>query len=79
MAATPPATTDAKHPRGSALEVLAIFLRLGLTSFGGPIAHLGYFRTEFVARRRWLSEQSFAELLAIAQSLPAPPPARPVS
>ena len=72
MAATPPATTDAKHPRGSALEVLFIFLRLGLTSFGGPIAHLGYFRAEFVARRRWLSEQSFAELVAIAQSLPGP-------
>jgi chromate transporter len=58
--------------RGSALEVFAIFLRLGLTSFGGPIAHLGYFRAEFVSRRRWLTEQSFAELLAIAQSLPGP-------
>jgi len=60
------------QPRGSALEVLAIFFRLGLTSFGGPVAHLGYFRDEFVARRRWLTEQSFAELLAIAQSLPGP-------
>lgn len=66
------ATTDASPPRGSALEVLAIFFRLGLTSFGGPIAHLGYFRAEFVSRRRWLTEQSFAELLAIAQSLPGP-------
>jgi chromate transporter len=70
--ASPPATTDAHQTRGSALEVLVIFLRLGLTSFGGPIAHLGYFRAEFVSRRRWLTEQSFAELLAIAQSLPGP-------
>jgi chromate transporter len=61
-----------EQPKSSALEVLAIFLRLGLTSFGGPIAHLGYFRAEFVSRRRWLTEQSFAELLAIAQSLPGP-------
>src|ERR1700733_15139372 len=72
MAATLPATTDTTPTRGSALEVFAIFLRLGLTSFGGPIAHLGYFRAEFVSRRRWLTEQSFAELLAIAQSLPGP-------
>jgi chromate transporter len=61
-----------EQPKSSALEVLAIFLRLGLTSFGGPIAHLGYFRAEFVSRRRWLTEQSFAEILAIAQSLPGP-------
>ncbi|GAB2659086.1 chromate efflux transporter [Arenimonas aestuarii] len=48
------------------------FLRLGLTSFGGPIAHLGYFRQEFVVRRAWLSEAGFAQLLAIAQVLPGP-------
>ncbi|MGA8708426.1 MAG: chromate efflux transporter [Steroidobacteraceae bacterium] len=54
------------------LEVFRVFLRLGLTSFGGPVAHLGYFRREFVARRGWLSEQDFAELVALAQSLPGP-------
>ena len=52
--------------------VLKIFLRLGLTSFGGPIAHLGYFRTEFVSRRQWLSERSFADLVALCQFLPGP-------
>src|ERR1700757_3634388 len=62
----------ATAPHVNYLEIFAIFLRLGLTSFGGPIAHLGYFRVEFVSRRRWLTEQSFAELLAIAQSLPGP-------
>lgn len=49
-----------------------IFLRLGLTSFGGPIAHLAYFREEFVNRRRWLSERSYAELVALCQFLPGP-------
>ncbi len=58
--------------RGSALEVLAIFLRLGLTSFGGPIAHLGYFRREFVERRRWLDEATFADIVALCQFLPGP-------
>ncbi len=52
--------------------VFWIFLRLGLTSFGGPIAHLGYFRDEFVTRRRWLSEQSYADLIALCQFLPGP-------
>lgn len=52
--------------------IFATFLRLGLTSFGGPIAHLGYFREEFVVRRAWLSETGFAQLLAIAQALPGP-------
>jgi chromate transporter len=45
---------------------------LGLTSFGGPIAHLGYFRNEFVARRRWLDEKSYADLVALRQFLPGP-------
>ena len=45
-------------PHGSALEVLRIFLRLGLTSFGGPVAHLGYYRAEFVERRKWLDEHT---------------------
>ncbi|WP_312310834.1 chromate efflux transporter [Atlantibacter sp.] len=54
------------------LAVFMIFLRLGLTSFGGPIAHLGYFREEFVVRRKWLSEQSYADLVALCQFLPGP-------
>ena len=57
---------------GSAFEVLWAFLRLGLTSFGGPIAHLGYFREEFVVRRRWLDEQAFADLVGLCQFLPGP-------
>lgn len=52
--------------------VFLVFLRLGLTSFGGPIAHLGYFRDEFVARRGWLSESEYAELIALCQFLPGP-------
>jgi chromate transporter len=54
------------------LAILLIFLRLGLTSFGGPVAHLGYFRTEFVARRQWLGEAAYADLVALAQFLPGP-------
>jgi chromate transporter len=57
---------------GSALEVLRVFLKLGLSSFGGPIAHLGYFRDEFVTRRRWLDEQAYADLVALCQFLPGP-------
>lgn len=49
-----------------------VFLRLGLTSFGGPIAHLGYFRNEFVTRRRWISEQAYTEIVALCQFLPGP-------
>jgi chromate transporter len=59
-------------PQGSFGEVLAVFLRLGLTSFGGPIAHLGYFRQEIVVRRKWLDEQNYADLLALCQFLPGP-------
>jgi chromate transporter len=58
--------------RGSAFEVLRVFLRLGLTSFGGPVAHLGYFRAEFVARRRWLDEPAYADIMALCQFLPGP-------
>jgi chromate transporter len=58
--------------RGSPLEVLAVATRLGLTSFGGPIAHLGYFREEYVARRKWIDEQSYADLVALCQFLPGP-------
>ena len=58
--------------RGSPLEVLVVFLRLGLTSFGGPVAHLGYFREEIVARRKWLEEEAYADLVALCQFLPGP-------
>lgn len=58
--------------RDSPFAVFVIFLRLGLTSFGGPIAHLGYFRTEFVERRKWLTEPAYADLVALCQLLPGP-------
>src|SRR5579864_3058485 len=57
---------------GSVGEVFAAFLKLGLTSFGGPIAHLGYFRDELVIRRQWLEEAAFADLVALCQFLPGP-------
>jgi hypothetical protein len=53
-------------------EVSIVFLKLGLTSFGGPIAHIGYFRNELVVRRRWLSESSYGDLVALCQFLPGP-------
>ncbi|MDO9309628.1 MAG: chromate efflux transporter, partial [Deltaproteobacteria bacterium] len=53
-------------------EIFLIFLRLGLTSFGGPIAHIGYFRQEFVERRKWLDEHAYADLVALCQFLPGP-------
>jgi len=56
----------------AALDVFVVFLKLGLTSFGGPVAHLGYFRHEFVERRRWLTERAFADLVALCQVLPGP-------
>ncbi|OVZ62807.1 chromate transporter [Pigmentiphaga sp. NML080357] len=56
----------------SAWRVFLAFLRLGLTSFGGPIAHLGYFRAEFVERRRWLDDRSYSDLVALCQFLPGP-------
>ena len=56
----------------SFLHVFGVFLRLGLTSFGGPIAHLGYFRREFVLRRQWLDERAYADLVALCQFLPGP-------
>ena len=59
-------------PRGTPIEVLLAFLRLGSTSFGGPIAHLGYYRREFVERRHWCTEGTLAEVIAIAQALPGP-------
>lgn len=57
---------------GSPLDILLIFLRLGCFCFGGPISHLGYFRTEFVTRRKWLTEQAYADLVALSQFLPGP-------
>jgi chromate transporter len=56
------------HP----VEVLRVFLTLGLTSFGGPIAHIGYFRDEFVMRRRWLDDATYTDLVALCQFLPGP-------
>ncbi|WP_336070526.1 chromate efflux transporter [Nitratireductor rhodophyticola] len=57
---------------GTAAEVFGAFLRLGLTSFGGPIAHLGYFRDALVLRRKWLDEKAYADLVALCQFLPGP-------
>lgn len=62
---------ETRSPEGP-LAILKIFLALGLTSFGGPVAHLGYFRTEFVERRRWLSDAAYADLVALCQFLPGP-------
>ncbi|MHB2165329.1 chromate efflux transporter [Alsobacter sp. R-9] len=64
---TAPTAGPARWP-----EVLAVALRLGLTSFGGPVAHLGYFREEYVARRRWLDDRTYADLVALCQFLPGP-------
>lgn len=68
------ATSEALRDQGqgSFFEVLRVSLRLGLTSFGGPIAHLGYFHEEYVRRKRWLDEQSYADLVALCQFLPGP-------
>jgi chromate transporter len=64
--------TNETSPRGSAIEVLLAFAKLGVTSFGGPVAHLGYFRTEFVERRAWLDDGSYSDLVALCQFLPGP-------
>jgi chromate transporter len=61
-----------RQPRHLALEVLTTFLRLGCTSFGGPIAHLGYFQRELIDRRHWTSPDAYAEVVALAQTLPGP-------
>jgi chromate transporter len=62
--------------RSTSIEVLLVFLRLGVTCFGGPIAHIGYFRDEFVVRRHWIDEQAYADLVGLCQFLPGPPAAR---
>ncbi len=72
---TPPPTPpdpDRHGARDTAWAVFLVFLRLGLTSFGGPIAHLAYFRAEFVARRRWLDDAAYSDLVALCQFLPGP-------
>jgi chromate transporter len=56
----------------SALEVLRTFLKLGVTSFGGPVAHIGYFREELVVRRRWVDDSAFTDLVALCQFLLGP-------
>jgi chromate transporter len=66
------AADGASAERGSASEVLLAFLKLGLMSFGGPVAHLGYFRDEFVARRKWLDDATYVDLVALCQFLPGP-------
>ena len=63
---------NAATRNGSTAEVFSAFLRLGLTSFGGPIAHLGYFHEEFVIRRKWLDEKTYVDLVALSQFLPGP-------
>ena len=72
MTATPKQSGELVPARNRWPEVFAIFLRLGLTSFGGPVAHLGYFRDEFVVRRAWLSDRAYADLVALCQFLPGP-------
>src|ERR1700746_3779010 len=71
-AGTVAAAPGAEQQHGSSTEVFRVFLRLGLTSFGGPVAHIGYFRAEFVQRRRWLDDRSYADLVALCQFLPGP-------
>lgn len=72
MSVSAEATDSHRRREGWPLEVLLAFLKLGVTSFGGPIAHLGYFRSEFVGRRRWLDDRAFTDLVALCQFLPGP-------
>lgn len=65
-------TSSQAEERSTLTAILLVFLRLGLTSFGGPVAHIGYFRDEFVTRKRWLTEQAYADLVALCQFLPGP-------
>src|ERR1017187_5888098 len=73
MPAGPP-TASRNHDRRLArpAKCFGVFLKLGVTSFGGPIAHLGYFRDELVTRRRWIDEAGYADLVALCQFLPGP-------
>ena len=67
-----PSSPGRPEARSSLIELLLVSTRLGLTSFGGPVAHLGYFREEYVTRRRWLDEAAYADLVALCQFLPGP-------
>jgi chromate transporter len=67
-----PVKTQNERLRSSVLEIFRVSLKLGLTSFGGPIAHLGYFHSEYIDRRRWLDERSYVDLVALCQLLPGP-------
>ena len=73
----PPQPVQEAHPsrvfgsnRGSVIEIFGVALRLGLISFGGPVAHIGYFQGEYVQRRRWVDEETFADLVALSQAFP---------
>ena len=68
----PDAAAVTAAPTGNTAEVFTAFLRLGLTCFGGPVAHLGYFHEEFVVRRKWLDEKTYVDLVALSQFLPGP-------
>ena len=72
MMRTEAVKTTALGARGSPIEVFLVALRLGLTSFGGPVAHLGYFHIEYVHRLRWLTEETYSEVVALSQALPGP-------
>src|SRR3974390_1400606 len=72
MMVTQETKPDAAAAKGRWHEVLRAFLRLGLTSFGGPVAHLGYFHQEFVTRRCWLDDRTYADIVALCQFLPGP-------
>ena len=63
---------SAAVPKRRLTTIFSAFLKLGLTSFGGPIAHLGYFHAEFVSRRKWIAERDYADLVALCQFLPGP-------
>jgi len=65
-------TQSSDRKSGDAGEVFRVFLKLGCTSFGGPIAHLGYFQNEFVTRRKWIDEATYADVVALCQFLPGP-------
>src|SRR6516164_2009955 len=72
MTIAAPSAETKEQQTGSPLEVLRVFLKLGVTCFGGPIAHIGYFRDEFVLRRHWIDERSYADLVGLCQFLPGP-------
>src|SRR5499425_74572 len=72
MTIAAPSAETKEHQTGSPFEVLRVFLTLGVTCFGGPIAHIGYFRDAFVMRRRWLDERAYADLVGLCQFLPGP-------